>query len=325
MALSIGALACEPDLGACDMDAARTVVYDVNGSPAYEGQAYIIETCGSGSFCHSADIEPELRFGASRGLEFDLQLAGETPESADRLGRSQVQTHVQRHAVYEQIARGAMPPPGSEEACPDGAAPGVPCGFSLGSGYERIPDGETSGTPLPSIRSVEAQAILRNWLACDAPVIERTTARTDGFENAVGVTEPEIDRPLPDNTWGSIYAGVIAPSCARSKCHDAASAEASLDLSSRERAYEQLLMAADGSMGRPASGVFCGDPMGLRDAPRILVVPGDPEASLLLHKLRGFAPTEPLCGEDMPSGRPRLPASRVGSIEAWIMAGAPND
>jgi len=313
VALSILAVACEPtDLGECNMAAARTVVYDANGLPAYEGQAYLIETCGSGSFCHSADIEPALRFGASHGLEYDLQIASDTREDTDRLGRSQAQTYRTRHAVYDVINAGQMPPPGSENPCAN--APGVEgaqlCGFSLGSGYERIPEGETSGTPLPSIRTAEAAAIVRNWLACDAPVIERVADRTE--DNLVGATVPAIDRPFADNTWGSIYTGLIGPSCARSLCHDGATRGGDLDLSTRDIAHAELLA--------PAGGRSCGD------GSQVRVVPGDVTASLLVHKLRGRAADDtPVCGERMPNRSPMVSEGRIASIEAWIMAGAPND
>ncbi|MEY2936086.1 MAG: hypothetical protein RL033_6835, partial [Pseudomonadota bacterium] len=56
-------------------------------------------------------------------------------------------------------------------------------------------------------------------------------------------------------------------------------------------------------------------------AGRDLVVPGDPEQSLLLLKVAGLPP----CGNRMPLGGKVLTASQIRLIRSWIAAGANDD
>lgn len=51
----------------------------------------------------------------------------------------------------------------------------------------------------------------------------------------------------------------------------------------------------------------------------LLVVPGDPAASYLVHKIEGRAAV----GERMPLGGPALPQSSIDLLRQWIAAGAP--
>jgi hypothetical protein len=61
---------------------------------------------------------------------------------------------------------------------------------------------------------------------------------------------------------------------------------------------------------------------------KLLVVPGKPEASFLLDKLRGInleGIPNPECGttnERMPLGQPSLPSHKLAQIEEWIRSGA---
>ena len=52
------------------------------------------------------------------------------------------------------------------------------------------------------------------------------------------------------------------------------------------------------------------------------VVPGDPEASLLWHKVRPYNDGDPWCGDKMPLGTMGLPAEDAALVEAWIAQGA---
>jgi len=51
------------------------------------------------------------------------------------------------------------------------------------------------------------------------------------------------------------------------------------------------------------------------------VVPGDPDASYVIHKLEGTG----ICGMRMPRGRPALSAGDIGTIRTWIAEGARNN
>lgn len=54
----------------------------------------------------------------------------------------------------------------------------------------------------------------------------------------------------------------------------------------------------------------------------MLVAPGDPEASYLIHKLEGRAG---IAGGRMPQGGPFLSSADIAVIRSWIQAGAPNN
>lgn len=64
------------------------------------------------------------------------------------------------------------------------------------------------------------------------------------------------------------------------------------------------------------------DPTLSRNGP--LLIPGDPDNSLLVWKLEGVDPGgRPVFGERMPQGRPSLSAPEISAIRAWISSGAP--
>lgn len=157
--LVIGLLGgCRPDLGECDEARARTVVYtdDIYGWPAYEGQALVESSCGGRSGeCHSSIAEGASRHGAPAGLDFDLTVlnAATATASTDALAHGQLQTYKYRYDIVRQVEAGSMPP---------------------GSAGAAFVSGNTYYYGLPSIDSAEGRSILRNWLACGAPVVERT-------------------------------------------------------------------------------------------------------------------------------------------------------
>ncbi|MCB9595433.1 MAG: hypothetical protein H6719_22120 [Sandaracinaceae bacterium] len=165
--------------GTCDEAAATAVVSTREGIPAYEGQALMIRSCGARSFCHSEGVEAEARHGAPLGLDFDLGLASLGPEAGDveRLDVHQRRVFGLRTNIWQQVSSGMMPP-GEEGRLARSAAPV----------YERTIPGSTSGDPLPEVDTDEGLEILRNWLRCGTPVIERTQPRADGQANLIGAT-----------------------------------------------------------------------------------------------------------------------------------------
>jgi hypothetical protein len=319
--------ACAPTVGSqCDMTAAQTVVYNRStGTPAFEGQSLMITSCASGgSFCHTDTAQQ--RFAAPHGMNFDPVLAdslrfGNAGDPQTSLGTRHLlesrraMIHF-RNDIFAQVSSGAMPPRG------------------IGDTVTRIPyrrftdESDTVGTPVPSIRSAEGREILRNWLACGAPVVERTTDPPADFCSSDAdcpLTACDPNPPSPElhecllvgyifrrrtvvtePTWESIYGTVIADGCAIGGCHDAASAPNSggLDMSSSALAYEQLV---HGMAAFPTCGTT-------------RVVPNDPDASFLVRKLDGSA-LDLDCGVSMPIGD-ILPDSQVQAIRQWIMDGA---
>lgn len=160
---------CLPDLGECDPAAAHRVTYtdDGTGRPAYEGQALINTSCGGGSFCHAERASD--RFGAPAGLDFDLSLAS-SPEEVERLRRDRNAASELRREILHQVRKGWMPPPGEGE--------------EVVATLPKYRD-------LPAIDSEQGQEILRNWLACGLPVVERTEDdRAEGVEPVGDVVAP---------------------------------------------------------------------------------------------------------------------------------------
>jgi hypothetical protein len=136
--------------------------------------------------------------------------------------------------------------------------------------------------------------VLRNWLACGAPVVAETKVPSWAM--------PPSDAGVAGADWGELYATVIKPSCAIAGCHSVTSAaNGGLALADECAAHAALLEASS-----------CGEPR---------VEPGNGD-SLLLNKLES---DRPRCGTlRMPPGQP-LSAEVIASFRAWIEAGATAD
>ncbi len=276
---------CGAELGPADLVAARELVYDEAGTPAYAGQALVIGSCGYGAFCHGAATEE--RFGAPSGLDYDLRVADEVERP--RLTADLERAFSHRYLIWEAVSSGAMPISG---AAGDLVADGAPR-------YARA-----DGTPLAGLETSEGRETLRNWLAAGLPIVERTDAQPGAGE--LGWIEERLPvEPLAPR-WSDIYARMIVPRCASAGCHGAAR-EGALDLRGEAESLAALVDA-------PAAGVRCGPEGGA------LIVPGDPGASLLVGKLTGEA-----CGLRMPMGGSRIDAESIEAIRAWIAAGARRD
>ena len=159
---TLAAAGCGPDLGECDPEAARRVVYDDEGLPAYEGQALIQVSCGSGAFCHSAQATGASRYGAPAELDFDVAIVATEADLA-RLERGVANVRDYREDILDLVEDGEMPPWGEATLIVHRNVPR----------YRGVAEDGTV-TRLPYIDSFEGLEILRNWLACDAPVVERT-------------------------------------------------------------------------------------------------------------------------------------------------------
>ncbi len=118
---------------------------------------------------------------------------------------------------------------------------------------------------------------------------------------AVGDSDTEVEL---EPTFTNVHSTVLQPSCAFSSCHGSADA-GDLTLTDAAASYTALVDA-------PSSA----------DPERILVVPGDPDASYLLQKLEAAAD---LVGEPMPPPAGGLDAAKVALVRDWIAAGALND
>lgn len=118
-------------------------------------------------------------------------------------------------------------------------------------------------------------------------------------------TEPPP--PPPPSTAYSftrIQGEIFSPVCARSGCHDAATATNGLVL---EAGVSYGLL-----VDRPA----------LENSSLDRIEPGDPERSYLIKKIRGDTD---IVGERMPLIGGPLSQAQIDGIAAWVAAGAPDN
>lgn len=328
----LGALAlcaCEPELGECDPATGFELVYTADGTPAFAGQAMVNQSCGGGAFCHADDIDPLERYGAPAGLSFNLNLASTTSElnelGIERLYNDQLDVFRHRRAILEQVQRGLMPPSGADSEAVLGGA----------TTYDRVGADGLTLTPMPTIDTDEGQEILRSWLACDAPVVERTVEIDDtlpypeqfltidpvtGAEQPVGSTAPACARRCVDPTWPDIVEQIFQPTCALSRCHDSDEPAAQLDLTANSAAELTSLHAALTAPTAVAQGTLCAASM-VSDVP--MFVAGDADGSLIIQKITD----PPTCGSLMPIGA-ALNEQRRCALREWVACGAcadPND
>ncbi len=360
--LAILGTGCKAAVGECNLEdpfagpAALSVAYRASdGLPMIEGQALVQSTCGNGAFCHSPAAVRADRFGVPKGLDFDLSLAcnDQDPscagvQSCNVAGGSQYCTDLARLEANQrrtlglaqdfvtQVKSGAMPP---------------------GKAGQRVRDlGDwvrgTTGTALPSIDSKDGREIVRNWVACGAPVIARTEEAPDPDNPPVcgnlGESECEcqsVDEEfcvlrgpvdIPDPTWSSIFFEVVLPQCVT--CHGPANGNADANparsgqpipggaspagLASLDLSGANLTDTSGWASGSHSAVVgVAATSIGLCAGQGTLIVPGDPGASLLIDKLRD----EQTCGDPMPQNGDPLLNDVISVIEQWVLSGAAND
>jgi hypothetical protein len=120
-----------------------------------------------------------------------------------------------------------------------------------------------------------------------------------------------------------VYTAIIGQRC--TGCHRPGGSGVTvgmLDMSTPAAAYANLVGVNAQGTGAGASGVTCAS------AQRVRVVPGDPDGSLLYHKVHSkLAGTPAPCGSPMPLPATAAPLTQaeVGLISGWITGGAPDD
>ncbi|MGF1464983.1 MAG: hypothetical protein ACFCGT_02515 [Sandaracinaceae bacterium] len=301
LAVALLTLGCQADLATCDLPAAQRPAYDeATGLAAFEGQALLIRGCGAGAFCHADGVEAEDRFGAPAGLDLDLlpvAVDGTVDEEASaRLARNQWTALRERHRVFASVASGWMPILSGAGADVADAAPA----------YVRVDPDSGDLQPLPELGTADAKEILRNWLACDAPVVARPEPRDDG-RASVGFIVPSRSVAPLEAEWADIYERLVAPRCSSTLCHGAGrDSQAGLDLVGRDDALARLL---GGAANTDREESACAD------SGMDLLVAGNPEQSLFYRKLTG----EPGCGDRMPLEASAVREESLAAIRAWIV------
>jgi len=360
-----GALGCKRDLGDCNLNgqtpdghaidgpAAFDIAYrTTDGLPMYEAQALVQSTCGDGAFCHAPAATGADRIGAPAQLDFDLALAcnegvdaacasppscaggqTDTPycESLRRLHGNQGKVREWAEGMIQEIRAGAMPP-GEAGRRVENPAPWLR---------------KADDTLLPSIHSADGQEIVRNWLACQAPVIARTeVAPSDDLQlEPCDSVDEEIcvysgpQGALPEPMWSEIYWSIMFTQCVA--CHGppnnnldqnpnnpfgtlipggadtTGAAVAALDLSGLDKTNTSD-WAADSYSAVVDAAAY---PGGACAGFGTLVVPNMSAQSLMIDKMRNSPPD---CGTVMPpTGSIAEPLIEV--VEQWIDSGAENN
>src|SRR5512144_180446 len=122
---------------------------------------------------------------------------------------------------------------------------------------------------------------------------------------ACGSDTAPPDAPPDEPTLAAIRSDIFSGTCALSSCHATPTLEAKLNL--RDNGLCHLLVSH-------SSCLF---------PDKMLVVPGKPEASFLLDKLRGIGldgTPDPACAtsnQQMPLGQPPLSGEKLAQIENW--------
>lgn len=153
--------------------------------------------------------------------------------------------------------------------------------------------------------NVEVSPIVHGPAKIDAgaPNPGAIDAGASGSLDAGLVTETPDAGPSNHDGFAAAYA-VLNTNCI--SCHGAGK---TLDLSTPQLAHAQLV-------GIEAKYKACAADGGL---PKVRVVPGAPESSLLIEKIEGH----PSCGKQMPISM-LMNAEDIATVRAWVAAGAPS-
>jgi hypothetical protein len=106
-----------------------------------------------------------------------------------------------------------------------------------------------------------------------------------------------------------IQVQIFEKGCNYSQCHAAGQSEEALELAAG-KSYVELVNKLSNNVAARSEG-------------RILVVPGKPEESFLVTKLRG--PLDPKYGTVMPRGSEGARQNEYDAIVEWVRRGALND
>jgi len=326
---------CLPSIGECDQEAALEVVYKEDGTPAFAGQAILETSCGAGGFCHASDdVPPQDRYGAPVDLGFDVTIASTSAapneEQSERLRVHTLRVLSMRSSILGQVQDGHMPPGGDTgERYRCQIFPSECGGDGIDLVYDRVADDGITFSRLPTLLDEdeasrdEAEEIMRNWLACRSPVVERTEERRDRLEDVIGFTVAACTRSCTDVSWQAIYDEILVPSCSTSACHDEVLPAGQLDFvtGGLDGAFERLVTDAQRAQGTScrsgASGPMAPEP----GEGAALIVPGEPDESLILLKVEASDSPE-VCGSPMPQLGSPLNPQRLCALREWIACGA---
>ena len=139
-----------------------------------------------------------------------------------------------------------------------------------------------------------------------------TTMGTAGMAGSMAMFVPG------SATWSAVYKEVLVDAgCSGGPfCHGSGGVTGGLDMSDKDKTYDLLINIAAGAMTLPPSMA-----PNCKDSGKKRVVPGMPDASLLVEKMEKKMPS---CGTMMPpSGM--VDAAKIAQVRMWVMLGAKKD
>jgi hypothetical protein len=156
------------------------------------------------------------------------------------------------------------------------------------------------------VRYAAGFVLVATLVACDAadldgphrPALPFVDVPHDALDAGVGDADAAVTACSP--TLPSLQSTILMPLCATAGCHAGKSAAAALDFTRADVGPSLISVAASSCDGHT------------------LVVPGDPDASLLLAKMSGHVPSG--CGEVMPPGSSGVAPNLLECVRGWIGA-----
>lgn len=321
MLVSLYALGCGEDVGSCDdpNEGRDTVLVD-STTVQYGGQAIINKSCAS---CHGSGATGDGRRGAPAGLDFDLVPADpDDPDQADGtqmneagetvvrlkpavlagLRARQRKVFEERNLIWQQVKDGLMPP--------DGLGAAFKRLASIFSSPEESPC--TKGNAYPDITTKAAQDVLRNWLACGAPIVETnaTQVTKNRSAGAAGYQYPSCSAAAGDAGPGGDGGVVITLEQVQEQIFDGAcsgchpSVDPVVDLTSADNSFEAFVM--DTAVKCDANN-------------KPYITKGRPDQSFLYELV---STDDPACSLRMPADGTKLSTAQIKLISDWITGGA---
>jgi hypothetical protein len=134
----------------------------------------------------------------------------------------------------------------------------------------------------------------------------------------------------PPPKWKEGVAPLFHNSCAFSSCHGTTTPQNGLTLDGTDDASRKAVR--DALINKVACQPTASMPCSRKDTSLLLVVPGDPAKSFLIHKLNGdFKDLSCLsipvtkCGAQMPNTGLPLSGGEIGLVTEWVRLGALDD
>ena len=304
---------CSDGVGTCDTSTRGRDTVLVGSVVQYGGQAIINSACANGT-CHTSTARGAARHGAPAYLDFDLMpVDAQEADGDDQNARGDAMVvlskrqivHLRsrqsllvrdREAVWQQVRDGLMPPSGVYES------------------YRQLKSIFDSDESAPCTKSkrftttadADAQEVLRNWLACGAPIVEVNSPVVE--KNAVagraGFQYPMCGGEAPADGGVPVVVSLetlldTGPLSFCTSCHPTASKP---DLKTLTTASTTVSSKAEVCNGKP------------------YVTPGEPDRSFLYEVV---SEDKPGCNvRRMPIGA-KLSAEQLRLVRDWISAGAP--